>query len=316
MSHIDEGLLHARLDGALAPDDPEWRAARRHLEACADCRRRFESARALRAAAGELLAGSTPDPAPRPNFADLAAAASARRRERPPTSATGGGRARWWRSPAKLAWAASLVLAVGAGWMGRALLETEGGGAAAVQLADTASETRGTPARTSETGAREGAARPQIEGVRNESLGTRAAAPPGAAADADRAAAAQEPAPSAGDEMAPQRERAQLAAPVREDARKAEGAVVPPGCYAAATADGPVDLRVDSDRTARFRRQDGLYVGFWQRRTGGGMTLELTDRTDWIQLVLEPTADGVRGTLGPGTLDVRLSLRAVACPSD
>lgn len=327
MSHIDEGLLHARLDGALAPEDPEWRAARQHLETCADCRRRFEEARALRDAVGEILAASASDSAPRPKFADLEAAASARRPERPTRSAPDGARPRWWRSPARLAWAASLVLAVGAGWMGRALIETGGkGGAPAVQLADQASETREMPARARESGALEGEAVPEADGVRNESLEMRRApetskATAGAGADADRAAAAQEPPPPADDELADdelaaQRERAQLAAPAREEARKAEGAVVSPGCYAAETAGGPVELRVDSDGTARFRAEDGLYVGFWQRRDGGGMTLELTDRTEWLRLVLDPTADGVRGMLGPDTLDVGLALRPVVCPTD
>lgn len=322
MSHIDEGLLHARLDGALAPEDPEWRAAREHLETCADCRRRLEEARVLRDAAREILAGAAPDSAPRPKFADLAAAASARGLERPTPAVTEGARPRWWRSPVKLAWAASLVLAVGAGWMGRALVETGGqGGAPAVQLADQASETREMPARARESGAPEGEAVPEADGVRNESLEMRRApeagkVTAGAAADADRAAAAQEPAPPAGDELAAQGERAQLAAPAREEARKAEGAVVSPGCYAAEAAGGPAELRVDSDGTARFRAEDGLYVGFWQRRDGGGMTLELTDRTEWLRLVLDPTADGVRGTLGPGTLDVDLALRPFACPPD
>ena len=130
MSHIAEGLLHAHLDGALGPGEQLlWTEAARHLEVCEDCRRRLEEAREIREAASALLAGATVQPAARPGFDALVAEAAARRepvkaasmsRTEPSTSR------RWWASPMKLAWAASLVLAVGAGWISRQVMVEQG----------------------------------------------------------------------------------------------------------------------------------------------------------------------------------------------
>ncbi|HUG00987.1 MAG TPA: zf-HC2 domain-containing protein, partial [Longimicrobiales bacterium] len=61
MPHADEGRLHAYLDGALHAEAPEAaRALGRHLDACADCRARLESERAIRDEAGALLGLSLP----------------------------------------------------------------------------------------------------------------------------------------------------------------------------------------------------------------------------------------------------------------
>lgn len=107
MPHATEGDLHAWLDGALSAIDAE--GARRlaaHLDRCADCAARLEEERMIRGRANELLDVALPAE-PSPAFAEIAGGAPSRR-------------PRW--GPERLAWAASVVLALGAGWMGHALL--------------------------------------------------------------------------------------------------------------------------------------------------------------------------------------------------
>ncbi len=53
MSHVDDGTLNALLDGEIS--GAEARVVETHLAACAECRGRFEEARAFLAEAGELL---------------------------------------------------------------------------------------------------------------------------------------------------------------------------------------------------------------------------------------------------------------------
>jgi len=115
MSHISEGLLHAHLDGAVGHDRAEeWLLAEAHLSVCEDCRRRLDEARQLRDAAGEILAVASAPAGRRPDFGELVAQAAGDPKARP--------RSAWWNSTSHLAWAASLMLAVGAGWLGRELL--------------------------------------------------------------------------------------------------------------------------------------------------------------------------------------------------
>ena len=119
MSHITEGLLHAHLDGAIGHEHAEeWLLAEAHLSVCEDCRRRLEEARQLRTAASNVLSAASAPLGNRPDFEHLVAKAggtsSVRRRSV------------WWNSTSRLAWAASLVLAVGAGWLGRELLVQTG----------------------------------------------------------------------------------------------------------------------------------------------------------------------------------------------
>lgn len=110
MQHVDEGLLHAWLDGERAALEPAAAdEVRRHLAGCGECRARLEEARDLRTRAEALLRGG--DPAgvevDVPPFETLAA--------RPAPARHGRGR--------MLAWAASLALALGAGWLARAALD-------------------------------------------------------------------------------------------------------------------------------------------------------------------------------------------------
>jgi hypothetical protein len=98
MSHVDDGTLHAYLDGELSP--PEAQSVEAHVAQCPACRTRLEEERALIARAGELLAQATPPDRELPVFrpGDL----------KPPVRL-------WWRVRLPLAWAATVALALGIG---------------------------------------------------------------------------------------------------------------------------------------------------------------------------------------------------------
>src|SRR5438445_19198 len=98
MSHVDEGTLHAYLDGELPP--AEARGVEAHVAECAACRDRLEEERALIARADELLGlAAPPDRATSPfNAGDL----------KPPARL-------WSQVRLPLAWAATVMLALGIG---------------------------------------------------------------------------------------------------------------------------------------------------------------------------------------------------------
>jgi anti-sigma factor RsiW len=183
MPHIEDAVLHAYLDGAAAPGD----AARidAHVKDCERCRARVEDVREVRERASGLLASLEPGPIHAPAFAELEARAARRGAGAVQALADGlgegvdaadGGRARarddatpgetgaaesiagvsaavgstvaapWWRRPS-LAWAASLALAFGLGWLLRAELGAPAGllpgpAASFEQRAATASDAR------------------------------------------------------------------------------------------------------------------------------------------------------------------------------
>lgn len=99
MPHLDEGTFHELLDGEIPSSDlPPIQA---HLAACSECRARLQEARELAGEADRLIETIelTEPAAPR------AAVIPSRRPARP-----------WGRD---LAWAATVVVAVGAGYMAR-----------------------------------------------------------------------------------------------------------------------------------------------------------------------------------------------------
>jgi len=98
MSHVDDGTLHAYLDGELSP--PEARGVEAHLAQCPACRGRLDEERALITRAGELLALATPPDRELPPF---------RAGDVKPATRL------WWRVRLPLAWAATVVLALGIG---------------------------------------------------------------------------------------------------------------------------------------------------------------------------------------------------------
>jgi hypothetical protein len=120
MSHVDEGVLHALLDGAYEEGDAEREALEAHLATCADCRVRLVDARRIKQRAHSALGRLAPESIAVPSFDTVVA-------ERATRSQSGGGtgtasrvRRRPWTP---MAWAASLMLAVGAGWMANQLFD-------------------------------------------------------------------------------------------------------------------------------------------------------------------------------------------------
>ena len=99
MSHVDDGTLHAYLDGELTPVESERLDA--HLAACEACRARLEEERALIERASKLLSRAVP---PTPERA----APPLHQLRRPRVA---------WRLRIPLAWAATVVMAVGIGWL-------------------------------------------------------------------------------------------------------------------------------------------------------------------------------------------------------
>lgn len=117
MLHVDDGQLHAYLDGELELLGPaETQAIEQHLDACAECRARLEEERRLRERAGLILRGSEAVELPVPAFETIAARAGGGPTQRPAP--------RPRRPAALLAWAASILLALGLGWYGRELMLT------------------------------------------------------------------------------------------------------------------------------------------------------------------------------------------------
>ncbi len=98
MSHVDEGALHAYLDGELGTEEAQSVSA--HVAECPACRQRLEEERALIARASELLALAEPPARDVPPFRPGD--------PRPPARL-------WWRVRLPLAWAATVVLALGIG---------------------------------------------------------------------------------------------------------------------------------------------------------------------------------------------------------
>jgi putative zinc finger protein len=105
MSHVDDGTLHAYLDGESTAVEREHLEA--HLAGCAACRARLAEERVLIERAGRLLGLAAPPERAAPPFHEL----------RRPRRGGGG-----YRLP--LAWAATLALAVGIGWYSRGRFQT------------------------------------------------------------------------------------------------------------------------------------------------------------------------------------------------
>ncbi|MGD8277428.1 MAG: zf-HC2 domain-containing protein [Gemmatimonadota bacterium] len=136
MSHVDNGLIHAWLDGALMPGDPKRTAFEEHLELCDECRARVEAERRIRDRAADVLKSVAPDAVRVEPFEQMIARRRAERAAAeavpaapddvpgrvdtaPPATAAPSRRRRRF---VPLAWAASLLMAVSAGWFARTWL--------------------------------------------------------------------------------------------------------------------------------------------------------------------------------------------------
>jgi hypothetical protein len=104
MRHVDDGELHAYLDGAADVfASGEIEALESHLSECDGCRARLEEEREIRIRAASLLDdGAEPGPLSMPSYEELV------RSRRPAT-------VRWLVLP----WAAVFVLGLGIGWIAR-----------------------------------------------------------------------------------------------------------------------------------------------------------------------------------------------------
>ncbi len=121
MRHMDEGLLQAWLDGPRGGLTAEERVAvEDHVAECEACAARLESLRAIDAEVSELLASTEVAEHEIPAFAEVVARARAldetavhREAQGRKDSGSSGG-ARWW---GPVTWAASVAVALGAGWL-------------------------------------------------------------------------------------------------------------------------------------------------------------------------------------------------------
>ena len=98
MSHVDEGTLHAYLDGELPSS--ERAAIEAHVAQCTTCRTALAEERALLERASALLGSARPVERPAPPFEQI--------RRVPKRSP--------WRVRTSFAWAASITLALGLGY--------------------------------------------------------------------------------------------------------------------------------------------------------------------------------------------------------
>jgi hypothetical protein len=132
MPHVDEGTLHAYLDGAIdslvaagaLPDDLTRTDIDAHLAVCDDCRALLTAERTIRDRAGVVLRSASGRPVVVPPFSEVRAGwapSTPEIFERP-------------RNYVPLAWAASVLLALGAGWYG-ALMRTPDAGPSVADLA-------------------------------------------------------------------------------------------------------------------------------------------------------------------------------------
>ncbi|RMH14099.1 MAG: zf-HC2 domain-containing protein, partial [Gemmatimonadetes bacterium] len=144
MPHIADGDLHALLDGALSLYPPDQaRTIEAHLASCEACRARLAAERRLRREAEALLSAGAPDlplatleelqararattPEGIAEAAARADAEDAAHREAPPGDGARRPTAKPRRAPGRLAWAASIAVALTGGWVARSMIAGRG----------------------------------------------------------------------------------------------------------------------------------------------------------------------------------------------
>lgn len=133
MSHLTDGQIHAYLDGSVeALDGATLVEARSHIADCDDCSARLEAARLVRDEAVSLLGTAAPSSFSPPPFEELerraaredSDTASETRTGRSSLSGRNAASGRLLRRPGSLAWAASLTVALTAGWLARGTVGT------------------------------------------------------------------------------------------------------------------------------------------------------------------------------------------------
>jgi anti-sigma factor RsiW len=122
MRHVTDGELHAYLDGALdALPTERAEEIRSHLGTCPVCQERLQDGQEIRATARDLLSSTAPPEVAPPPFEELRDMVWAGSEAGAPSEeGTTVLPSRRWK-PLRglpLAWAATVVLALGVGWMG------------------------------------------------------------------------------------------------------------------------------------------------------------------------------------------------------
>ncbi|MBT8397683.1 MAG: hypothetical protein HKO65_19085 [Gemmatimonadetes bacterium] len=121
MRHVTDGELHAFLDGALdLLAEGRGDEVRDHLADCPTCSERLQDEEGVRARAMEILGAPSISGVGLPTFEELRERAEAPGPDAPMEREEPEGRAHY-RGPLRglpMAWAATIVLALGVGWMG------------------------------------------------------------------------------------------------------------------------------------------------------------------------------------------------------
>jgi hypothetical protein len=118
MLHVDDAQLHAYLDGELETVAPGASPlVENHLAGCSACRARLSEVQQLRLATRGLLRETLPEVGAAPDLAALAERAAGR--AAPSPIRPGQHRRALHRRAVALGWAASILVALGAGWFGR-----------------------------------------------------------------------------------------------------------------------------------------------------------------------------------------------------
>jgi hypothetical protein len=118
MLHVDDAQLHAYLDAELESVEPgATPRVESHLAGCSACRARLAEVQQLRLAARDLLRVTLPDVRAAPDLAALAERAAGRAAA--PPIRPGQHRRTLHRRAVALGWAASILVALCAGWFAR-----------------------------------------------------------------------------------------------------------------------------------------------------------------------------------------------------
>lgn len=288
MSHVDDGLVHAYLDSAIPalaragalPDGVTPEGIEAHFALCTDCRSRLEAERGIRERAGLVLGDATPVYAPPPPFTAPV---------QPPRS----------RSRMRLSWAATVLLALGAGWWGREIMgpagfvsapatmeidaaprnpesvDAGGGVPSASQSVDSGAADAVAPSQVGATSEREEAVAPTAAAPQ---AGTGAAAGADAAADERKATAPERPAADASAAL----RLPPASLPIAQEARRTPQAAPPPPAAAPAL----------SDATFRARASESLADTL--------SALVASTRADTVRWLLVRDAQNVAGLRLPG----------------
>ena len=123
MRHVTDGELHALLDGSLELlPAARGEEIRDHVASCSACRERLQDEEAVRQQAQSILRSTVPEEVSLPSFEEIRARADASGAPEADGKTLVGRRRLLQGVP--LAWAATIVVALGVGWMGGQLAQS------------------------------------------------------------------------------------------------------------------------------------------------------------------------------------------------